>query len=60
METKSIDEAFHNLNEQLMSVERTSRSLTAKLEDLSWEAEGLKLEFSNVDSRIRGFLSPDC
>lgn len=43
MKTKSLDDVFRNLNEQLMSVERTSRSLTAKFENLSREAEGLKL-----------------
>lgn len=43
MKTNSLDEAFRSLNEQLMSVERTSLSLTAKFEDLSREAEGLKL-----------------
>lgn len=43
METNSLDEAFRSLNEQLMSVEITSHSLTAKFEDLSRETEGLKL-----------------
>ncbi len=43
MGTKSLDEAFRNLNGQLVSVERTTRSLTSKFENLSRGAELLKL-----------------
>ncbi len=43
-ETTSLDEAFYNLNGQLMSVERTSRSLTAGFENLSRQTDLLKLE----------------
>ena len=44
METKHFDKASLILNEQLVSVRGTSRTLTAKFENLSREAEGLKVE----------------
>lgn len=44
MEAKHFDKASLILNEQLVSVRGTSRTLTAKFENLSREAEGLKVE----------------